>query len=124
MLHVANDPPRRPCYYARMADHSRPKRYTNWYLRDWMRTLSVRQADLIEKTDLNTTAVSLLYNDRQDYTPEIIRDVARALNLAPYELLMHPEDAMALRQLRRNAIQVVETSKTLDTSRDGTGTDG
>jgi transcriptional regulator with XRE-family HTH domain len=107
-----------------MADHSRPKRYTNWYLRDWMRTLHVRQADLVEKTDLNTTAVSLLCNDRQDYSPAIIRDVARAMNIAPYELLMHPEDAMALRQLRRNAVQVVETSKTLDSPREATGTGG
>ena len=91
--------------------HTRPKRYTNWYLRDWMRTLGVTQADLIERTELNKTAISLLCNDRQDYTPEIVRDMAGALNVATYELLMHPEDAMALRQLRRDALQVVRTTE-------------
>lgn len=120
MLHPANDLPARHCYYANMAEHSRPKRFTNWYLRDWMKTLGIKQADLVEKTDLGTTAISLLYNDRQDYTPSIIRDVSSALNIAPYELLMHPDDAMALRQLRKDALQVVRSSEAFER----TGTNG
>jgi transcriptional regulator with XRE-family HTH domain len=99
--------------------HSRPVRYTNWYLRAWMRALDVTQAELIDKTGWSKTTVSLLVNDRQDYSPTIVRDVAAALNLQPYELLMHPEDAMALRRLRSEAIRVVETSRPLDR----TGTD-
>ena len=107
--------------------HTRPKRYTNWYLRDWMRTLEVTQADLIERTDLSKTSVSLLCDDRQDYRPEVIRDMALALNIAPYELLMHPDDAMALRQLRRDAIQVVRNTRTFEAPTEGdtrTGTNG
>lgn len=113
------------CYIARVK-HTRPKRYTNWYLRDWLAMLGVGQSQLVEKTDLSKTAVSLLYNDRQDYTPAIIRDVAMALNIAPHELLMHPEDAMALRQLRRDAFRVVESTRAFDEPANdlGTGTNG
>ncbi len=93
-----------------------------------MATLGVNQAALIDKTGLSKTAVSLLVNDRQDYTPEIIRDIAIALNIKRYELLMDPEDAMNLRALRRDAVRVVEHAQAL-TERDDletrrTGTDG
>jgi transcriptional regulator with XRE-family HTH domain len=93
--------------------HSRPKRFTNWYLREWMATQEVSQAQLVERTNLSKTAVSLLCDDRQDYRPDIIRDVSLALNIAPYELLMPPKDAMALRRQRQNAVEVVETTERL-----------
>lgn len=90
-----------------------------------MRVLHVRQRDIVERTDLTKTAVSLLCSDRQDYTPAIIRDVSAALNIAPFELLMHPEDVMNLRQLRKDAIRVVATSKAFEeerpAERSGTG---
>ena len=93
-----------------------------------MATLGVNQATLIEKTGLSKTAISLLVNDRQDYTPEISRDVADALNIKRYELLMDPEDAMNLRALRTDALRVVQHAQAL-TQREGkdgqrTGTDG
>lgn len=91
-----------------------------------MNTLGVTQADLVGKTGLNKTTMSHLVNAQQDYGPEIIRDIAAALNIAPYELLMDPEDAMNLRQLRQDAMRVVETSKRLDEREDKvrTGTGG
>lgn len=79
-----------------------------------MKTLRVKQSELIERTGWSKTQASLLFNDRQDYTPEIIRDAAEALHIQPYELLMHPEDAMALRALRNDALRVVETSRPLE----------
>lgn len=116
-------------WYVCAVRHSRPKRFTNWFLREWMETLRVNQAALIEKTGLSKTAISLLVNDRQDYTPEIIRDIADALNIATYELLMEPDDAMNLRALRNDAIRVVEhaASKRIREQADErkrTGTDG
>ncbi len=111
-LQGVNDAAQRRAYKARMA-HSRPKRYTNWFLRDWMAALNVTQAQLIEATGYSKTAVSLLCDDRQDYRPDIIRDFASALNIQNYELLMHPADAMALRRQRESALQLVETTKKL-----------
>jgi transcriptional regulator with XRE-family HTH domain len=112
-LPSANDWQPTGCYSRRMA-HSRPKRFTNWYLRDWMATLNVTQAQLVEATDLSKTAVSLLADDRQDYRPDIIRDIAAALNIAPYELLMQPAVAMALRRQRESAAEVVTATAEIE----------
>lgn len=92
-----------------------------------MASQHVKQADLVGRTGLSKTAISLLVNDRQDYSPEIVRDVASALNIAIYELFMHPDDANSLRRLRKDALQVVRTSERLDkieVANDLTGTDG
>lgn len=112
--------------YCRGVSRTRPKRFTNWYLRDWMKALSVRQADLVDRTEYGKTTISFLVNDQQDYNPEIIRDLSAALNIAPFELLMHPHDAMGLRQLRKDALQVVKSSEALDRAVEAerTGTDG
>lgn len=113
--------------YSPSVSRTRPKRYTNWYLRAWMKSLGVRQADLINKTGLNKTAVSLLVNDRQDYSPEIVRDVARALNIAPYELFLHPDDANALKKLMTDAENAADLGKRIRLVPDGaerTGTEG
>lgn len=105
--------------------HSRPKRFTNWYLREWVAATKVTQADLVGKTGYTKTAISLLMNDRQDYNPAYVRDLADALNIAPYELFMHPDDAMALRRLRKDAISVVENSRPIERAEGSrTGTDG
>lgn len=112
-MHNANDATASRVYVVRVSK-TRPKRYTNWFLRDWMRTLKVNQAKLAEDTGYNKTTISLLYNDQQDYSPAVIRDVAAALKIPHYELLMHPDDAMAMRQLRKDALRVVENSKRLD----------
>lgn len=91
-----------------------------------MAAQGVTQSDIVAKTELSKAVVSLLVNDQQDYGPAIIRDIAAALNIAPFELLMHPQDAMGLRQLRRDAIQVVKSSEALERASDTerTGTDG
>ena len=125
-LRHANDPARVK-RYTRRVTHSRPKRFTNWYFREWMGTAGVNQAAIVERTTLSKTAVSLLANDRQDYTPEIIRDIAAALNIAAHELLMHPKDAMAFRALRADAVRIVEREAALSDKGESTprtGTNG
>ncbi len=93
-----------------------------------MAALGISQADLVGKTGLNKTAISLPYNDRQDYSPEVVRDVAAALNIAIYELFMPPQDAMSIRAFHRDAIRVVASGTRLGTPRpestERTGTDG
>jgi plasmid maintenance system antidote protein VapI len=71
----------------------------DWYLADWLQTLRVSQADLVRLTDYPKAKVSDLVTGKQRYNRDILNDIARALNLQPHELLMHPEDAMALRQM-------------------------
>lgn len=120
--------------YAVAVSKTRPKRYTNWYIKEWLRTCEVTQAKLAELMDVNKTTVSHLVNNQIDYTPEYIRDVALALQIEPFELLLPPDRAMALRQYRASAEKIVtlahegEVAPPLGRTQfkivDGTGTNG
>jgi len=68
---------------------------------------------MMELTGWSKATMSQLYNGVQDYSPKIIADAARALNVAHYELLMHPEEANALKRLRQDALRVIETARPL-----------
>ena len=82
----------------------------NWYLREWMDMLGVNQAEMIRRTDWSKATASQLYNNIQDYSPKIVNEAAKALNVAPFELLMKPEEAMALRRQRDAALTIVAVS--------------
>lgn len=86
----------------------------NWFLKEWMDHLEVNQAEMIRRTNWSKASASQLYNNKQDYSPKLVNEAALALNVAPYELLMKPEAAMALRRLRADALRVVEDGKALE----------
>lgn len=79
----------------------------DWYLKEWLASTNTSQAALGRLTDYPKAKVSDLVTGKQRYNRDILNDVAKALNIGPHELLMHPEDAMALRQLRASARQIV-----------------
>lgn len=79
----------------------------DWYLADWLKTLQVKQADLVRLTDYPKAKISDLVTGKQRYNRDILNDIATALNIKPHELLMHPDDAMALRRMRQLAEQMV-----------------
>lgn len=89
-----------------MAKKSRPVLNVGWFLPEWMDTLRVRQADMVERAGWSKTTASLLYNRQQDYSPRLIEEAAVALNIAPFELLLHPDDAMAIRRMRESAVVI------------------
>jgi transcriptional regulator with XRE-family HTH domain len=95
-----------------MARRGIPKNGINWFLPEWMAAcgLSGRgsQAKMMELTGWSRATMSQLYNGKQDYSPEILNEAAKALNVEPYELLMQPDKAMLLRQALANARQIVE----------------
>ena len=78
----------------------------DWYLKDWLKTLGKKQADVARELDWNKAKVSLTVSGKQQYTRDDVNELAAYLHLRPYELLMHPEDAMALRQLRDDAKRI------------------
>ena len=86
----------------------------NWYLREWMDHLGVKQRDMVERAGWSKATASQLYNGDQDYSPRVVGQASVALNVAPFELLMKPEQAMALRRLRSEALRVVEHTAELD----------
>jgi transcriptional regulator with XRE-family HTH domain len=77
-----------------------------WYLREWMNLAGKRQADLIREIGWSRAKASDVWNGQQ-YTQLMIDQVAPWLHARPYELLMHPEEAMALRRLREDAARIV-----------------
>ena len=72
-----------------------------------MDTLGVRQTDMQREAGWSKATASQLYTGVQSYSPKVVNEAATALKVLPYELLMRPEDAMALRRLRATAIQIV-----------------
>lgn len=80
----------------------------DWYLGEWLKSLRKSQADLVRATDYPKAKVSDLVTGKQRYNRDVLNDVARALNLQPYELLMHPADANALKQMRVAAKEMVQ----------------
>jgi transcriptional regulator with XRE-family HTH domain len=81
----------------------------NWYLREWMEATEAYrgrggQARMMKATGWSKATMSQLYNNKQDYSPEILNAAALALNVEPFELLMKPERAYAYRRQREAAV--------------------
>lgn len=78
----------------------------DWFLPEWMATLRVKQADLVRSTDWSPATVNDIYHGRTEYYRGVLNTVAKVLNLQPFELLMHPDDAMAIRRFRESALTI------------------
>lgn len=61
---------------------------------------------MMELTGWSKATMSQLYNGTQDYSPKVVNEAAQALNVEPYELLMLPERAMHMRQMRKTALDI------------------
>lgn len=78
-----------------------------WFIKEWLEATNTTQADLVRLTDYPKAKVSDLVNGKQRYNEDIINDIAKALNVYPYELLMHPERAFAARRLAQAVEQFI-----------------
>jgi transcriptional regulator with XRE-family HTH domain len=99
---MTNDADASGFYNRNMA--TRPR--NDWYLREWLLALSASQADLERLTGWDKRKASHLVNGKQPYKRDTVNEAADALNVAPFELLMHPDDAFALRRQRESAIKL------------------
>lgn len=84
----------------------------DWHLKSWMALAQKRQADLIKDLGWSRRKASEVYNGDQSYKREIVNEVADWLQVEPYELLMAPDDALQLRQLRSAAFAIAATHGT------------
>ena len=84
-----------------------PKGGVNWFLRDWMDRLGVKQRDMIERAGWSKATASQLYTGQQDYSPKVVNEAAQALKARPYELLMSYDEAMTIRSYRASAAELV-----------------
>jgi transcriptional regulator with XRE-family HTH domain len=89
-------------YYPNMTSSPRH----DWYLKAWMKTLKIRQADVMKATGYRRATMSELSTGKQRYNRDVINAVAAAMHIRPYELLMHPDEAMAIRRVRESAVRI------------------
>lgn len=83
----------------------------DWYLKQWLKTLGKKQADVVNDLEMNKAKVSLIASGKQPYNRDDVNAISAYLNLRPYELLMHPDDAMRLRRLREDAIRLAHDAE-------------
>jgi hypothetical protein len=108
---IPNDFARAVSHNATMARRGDARGRVDWFLKDWMDTLGVRQVDMQHLAGWSPATASQLYNGVQSYSPKIVKEAAAALNLSEYELLMRPHDAMALRKLKGAALHIAEATR-------------
>lgn len=72
----------------------------DWYLTDWISASDTTPARLRELTGWSKRKMSELINGQMRYNRDVINEAARALNIQPFELLMHPSDAAEIKSLR------------------------
>lgn len=78
----------------------------DWYLADWMRATKTTQAALAKACDWTPSTMHGIYHGRTSYYRDILNLIASKLNIEPFELLMPPERAMALRQFQAAALTI------------------
>lgn len=61
---------------------------------------------MMELTGWSKATMSQLFNGTQDYSPKVVNEAAKALSVHAYELLMHPDRAMALRKVQAGAQEI------------------
>lgn len=84
----------------------------DWFLRDWAAYKGKRQADLVEEIGWHKTTAHRLWHGLQPYRRDFLNQAAHWLGIQPYELLMRPSDALALRRLRETAAVIVAEDPT------------
>ena len=73
----------------------------DWYLKEWLAALDVSVAWLERETGWTHRIASQMVNRQVRWNRDHLALAATLLRVAPYELLMHPDDAMAVRRLRQ-----------------------
>lgn len=94
-----------------------------WYLQEWFATQGRIQRDLITKLDWLPAKANKVWHGVQIAKLDEVAEIADLLNIAPWELLMAPDEAMKLRRLKSVIAEVAQPAPTQDavaTSRTGT----
>jgi hypothetical protein len=79
----------------------------DWHLQDWMRHFGKRQASLTNELGWSKNRANIVWHSQQPYRRDVVNELAAWLGIRPYELLMPPAEAMALRRLRETAALIV-----------------
>lgn len=80
----------------------------DWHLQSWMAFAKKRQAHLVSELGWSRRRASEVFNGDQQYKRDTVNELATWLGIEPFELLMPPEEAFALRQLREHAVRIAQ----------------
>ncbi|MBX4388564.1 hypothetical protein K4H03_20985, partial [Mycobacterium tuberculosis] len=78
---------------------------------EWMKTLDMKNKDLQEQCGWTVRITNQRINRKIRWHRDHLNLAAKALNIYPYELLIPPEDAMAIRRLRSDAIRIAADNR-------------
>lgn len=87
-----------------------------WYLQEWAARAGVNQATLAKALNWSKAKGSDVWNG-QRYTQELIDEVAPVLHVRPFELLLHPDEAQAIRDMRDDAIRIAARNQQMEEQR-------
>lgn len=88
-----------------------------WFVREWMATVGFQQqADLIKRLDWSKAKAHAVWHG-QRYTQALIDEIAPLVHARPFELLMHPKEAMAIRGFREQAVRLAAVAAEPDAGR-------
>lgn len=80
----------------------------SWYLAEWADHFGRKQADAQRDLGWSRSTTSDLWNGKQRYTQDYVDIAAQWLGIEPFEILLAPRDAIALRSLRRYAQEIAQ----------------
>jgi hypothetical protein len=78
----------------------------DWHLQEWLGHVGKRQSSLSNELGWNKQKANYVWHGRTAYRRDLVNEIAAWLAIEPYELLMRPRDALALRRLRETATQI------------------
>lgn len=77
-----------------------------WYLAEWAALNGRKQADAQRDLGWSRSTASGLWNGTQRYTQERVDEAAEWLGIEPFEILIPPDRAVALRRMRESAYAI------------------
>ena len=84
-----------------------------WYMREWMEQAGKRQVDLINELGWSKAKANEVWNGQQ-YTQALIDELAPYLHVRPFELLLSPQEAFSIRNMREAAVQLASERREED----------
>lgn len=79
----------------------------NWYLQEWMTHFRKRQAALVNELGWDKATANFVWHGERPYSRKWVNQIANWLGIRPFELLMPPQEALALRRIRQTAALIV-----------------
>lgn len=83
----------------------------DWFLQEWAASLGKVQNHLVTELGLHKNTANRIWHGVQPYRRDYVNDIAAWLNIRPFELFLHPDEANAIRRMREDAITIAHSAE-------------